>query len=272
MGTSKSSSGLRPRMPLLPPYAPPPDPNDQPPPENNPDGEEAQVTGNWSNAKASLTAVAKSGKGDARGKKLAGAARNYVSGSGGARKMRQSAIGGRLVGRNLGRVLFAIMAGGNDQAFKEEGLDNLTGQPAEVVFAKLAKQLSSQGGTVEETIANIAVVEALAYLYDQFDLGNNDLTTLDSLTEDQAREVIQVYVSAYIFERWIHELGIKIENSDLSEAQIVDLENEIRDFIQESVKLNFEDAPLSSLKFDRGRDKKAIDEIFNQAYKMLEDL
>lgn len=270
MGTSKSNSGLSPNMPLLPDYAPPPDPIDLPPPEDNPNNEDEVATGDWSNAKAALTAVTKASSSSSRARKLATASRSYVAGSGGAKRMRQSSIGGRMVGRNLGRVLFAIKTSGANSAFGEEGVDNLTGQTTEVVFAKLAQQLSSKGGTVEETIANIALVEALSHLYAQFDLTTNNLATLDSLTEDQAKEVIQVYVSTYIFERWIHELGIKIETSSLSELQIVELEDEVREFVRESVKLKFNDAPLKSLKFDRGHDKKAIDEIFNQAYKMLE--
>lgn len=271
MGTSKSNSGLSPKMSLLPDYAPPPDPNEPLPPqeEDNLDGEHP-VTGDWSNAKAALTAVTKADNSRSRTSKLSTAVRSYVSGSGGAKRLRQSSIGGRQVGRSLGRVLFAITSGGVISTFEGEGVENLTGQPTEIVFAKLAKQLSSKGGTVEETIANIALVEALSYLYEQFNLTTNDLTTLDSLTEDQAKEVIQVYVSSYIFERWINELGIKIENSSLSEMQIVELEDEVREFIHESVKLNFNDAKLHSLRFDNGGDKKAIDEIFNQAYKMLE--
>lgn len=273
MGTSKSNSGLRPNLTLLPDYAPPPDQNDYPPTEDeSKEGKKDPITGDWSNAKAALTAVTKASGGNVTRQKLKSAARQYISGSGGARKMRQSAIGGRLVGRNLGRVLFAITSNGVDSAFADEGIDNLAGQSAEVIFAKLAQQLSSQGGTVEETIANVAIAEALEYLYIQFELDTKNFSSLDALTENQAREVIQVYVSSYIFERWIHELGIKIERSDLSERQIVDLEDDIREFIRESVKLNFGEKPLQSLKFNRKDDKKAIDEIFNQAYKMLEDL
>jgi len=271
MGTSKSNSGLRRNTPLLPDYAPPPNSDDSPrPPDDEADGDTEPTSGDWSNAKAALTAVTKANSGGDRRKRMTAAARTYVSGSGGSRRLQQSSIGGRQVGRNLGRILFTITSNGVDSALAEEGLSNLIGQRTEIVFAMLANQLSSNGGTVEETIANIAVVEALSFLYEEFNLDSNDLTTLDSLTEDQANEVIQVYISTYIFERWIHELGRKIEDSELSESQVVELEDEIREFIQQSVKLNFRDVPLKSMKFDRGNDKKTIDEIFKQAYKMLE--
>jgi hypothetical protein len=275
MGTSKSNSGLRPNTPLLPDYAPPPEPLGPPKDEENPKekpktNEEEPQFGNWSNAKSALTSVVKAGSSAARKTKISGAARNYVAGSGGSAAIRKSAIGGRAVGRNLGRVLFSIITSGASSAFEQEGLGDLTGQSTEVAFAKLAKQLSSRGGTVEETIANIAVVEALAYIYDEFDLATNDLSKLDSLTESQAKEVIQVYVTTYIFERWLHELGVKIENTDLSELQVVQLESEIKDFIMESVKLKFDNLNLKSIDFNQGEGKRAIDEIFNQAYKMIE--
>ncbi len=277
MGTSKSNSGLRPNTPLLPDYAPPLEPLDSPKDGDKPTDDskvenDEPLVGNWSNAKSALTSVVKANNQSARKKRISRAARDYIAGSGGSGSIRKSAIGGRAVGRNLGRVLYSVIATGVSTAFQQEGIDDLRGQSTEIAFARLAKQLSSKGGTVEETIANIAVVEALAYVYEEFDLATNDLTSLNSLTDGQAKEVMQVYVNTYIFERWLHELGVKIEQSDLSELQVVQLEDEIRDFVKESVKLKFDDLNLKSIDFNQGEGKKIIDEIFGQAYKMIESL
>jgi hypothetical protein len=274
MGTSKSNTGLRRNIPLLPDYAPPPEQDESEENNKNPQKPEDDhpAVGNWANAKAALTSATKDGNKTARRGKIARAAKDYVSGSGGASAIRNSSIGGRAVGSKLGRVLFTVIADGIGTALQQQGISDVSGQSTDVVFAQLARQLSSQGGTVEETIANIAVVEALSYIYEEFDLVNKDLVTLDSLTEQQAKDVIQVYVTVYIFERWLHELGTKIENSDLNESQIVELEEEIHDFIRESVKLRFDDIKPSVVDFNRGQEKKIIDEIFKQAYQMIESI
>jgi predicted regulator of amino acid metabolism with ACT domain len=274
MGTSKSNSGLRPNTPLLPDYAPAPEPDD--PKKNEKDkqknGEDQPLVGDWANAKAALTAATKAANKSIRKGRLGRAAKDYVSGSGGSAALRGSSIAGRAVGRNLGRLLFSVVAQGIESTLKQEGVEDLRGQSTEIVFAKLARQLSAKGGTVEETIANIAIVEALAYIYDEFDLAANHLVSLNSLTEEQAKEVIHVYITSYIFERWLHELGTKIENSALNELQVVQLEEEIRDFITESVKLRFDGIMPKAIDFNGDPGKKIIDEIFNQAYQMIESL
>jgi len=283
MGTSKSNPGLKPTS-LLPPWAPPAPDN-----QSNPaDGSEGEVNndqndqkkssttenpiGDWSTAKGRLTAFTKGSSKAERARSLKGAAKAYVSGSGGSRRISNSAVHGKAAAIRLGGALAGIASEGAARTFDRLGLGDLKDLSVESAFNKLAQNICSNGATTEESIANVAVITALSELYEKFDLENNDLDNLDNLTGDQVNEIIECYVSAYIFERWLHELGMSIEGKDISVNQVVSFEGEIKEFIISQVSLDFSNMNLTTINFDKGHGKEMIDSIFQQAYELIETL
>lgn len=290
MGTSKSNPGIKP-TPLLPPWAPEPpgsdpdhsDSNDQPKDSNsqsNSDGnnqsdstETGISTGDWATAKGRMTGFARGSNSAERRKALRGAAKSYVKGSGGAQTAAKSAVHGKAVGIRLGGILSGIASEGTKRTFEQLGLGNLDNLSIESAFNKIAQHLCSNGATTEESIANVAVISALAKLYEDFDLEDNDLDNLDRLSSEKVNEVIQCYVSSYVYEKWLHELGMSIEGKvDISTGNVVSLEEEVKEFVTSSISLEFSNTDLTRVDFYEGEGKKILDNIFQQAYEQIETL
>jgi hypothetical protein len=289
MGTSKSNPGLKP-TPLLPSWAPnPPEPQLEEP-DHNPDKQQDQgernqqntddqgqstepERGDWSNAKLWITNYIKGTTRSERSRSLKRAAQAYVRGSGGAHKISASAVHGKNAAIRLGGVLSGFSSEGTNQTFEKLGLGDLSNMSIEVAFSKLAQYLCAEGSTTEESVANAAVIEALSQLYEEFDLENGDLENLDSLSGDQVNEIIERYISSYIFERWIHELGMSIEGKDdISPARVVSFEVEIKEFIDANVNLEFSGMNLATLNLGQEGTRQLIESIFLQAYNQIEAL
>ena len=66
-----------------------------------------------------------------------------------------------------------------------------------------------------------------------------DFTALDNLAEKDMQLVVKEYASSYIFNRWLHELGLKIEEKALSIKDLVEIEREAKMYIKDAVKLDF---------------------------------
>jgi len=295
MGTSKSNPGIKP-TPLLPSWAPSPPASDDNQPDsddqsqdsdnhsnegNNDEPDASQFEnapqinpiGDWSTAKRKMTNFVRTSNGGERSRALKGAAKSYVRGSGGARTAAKSAIHGKAVGVRLGGILSGISSEGIGRTFEKLGLGSLDNLSVEAAFNKLAQHLCSNGATTEESVANVAVITALSQLYEDFDLENNDLENLDSLTNKQVNEIIQCYVSAYIYERWLHELGASIEGKQsISTSNVVSLEEEVKEFVTSRISLEFGDTDLTQVDFEQGEGKEIVENIFQQAYQQIETL
>lgn len=282
MGTSSSNYGPRGNTPLLPDWNDNDTNNGNQEGGNDPNssnGENANqnqdnpntntlVTGSWAGARRKLGAFSK------KPNKLTfrRAAKSYVKASGGATNIAKSAIHGKIVAGQFANFLNNILKDGIDKTYENLGIGKILGDSVEQVFNNLAEILSSGGGTDEETIARNAVIEALAKIYEDFDIENNSIESLDNLTEEQIGTFLEYYLASYIYERWLHELGVKIEERNISPAEAVKAEKEAFDFIQASVNLKFDDYNLSSFDYNSNVGKAIIEEIFIQAYSLIETL
>lgn len=283
MGTSKSNPGLKP-TPLLPPWAPSPPSapetggNDEIVGSENGENSQEQPTqqspvqGDWSNAKAALTTFVRGTSAGQRRRSLKTAGKAYVKGSGGSRRISNSATHGKASIIRLGSILQGFSTNGVEGTFQRFGLGSLDSISIEGAFNKLAEIVCSNGATSEEVIANVATTTALAHLYEQFDLENNDLSNLGNLTNEQISEVIECYITSYVFERWLHELGMSIEGKNIQASEVVAFEREILEFIESTVSLDFEGRDLTTLDLSQGEGKQLIDSVFLQAYQLIETL
>lgn len=225
-------------------------------------------TRGWSGAKRTLGIFSKNpSKSNFRS-----AAKSYVKASGGAINVAKSARHGKIVAGQFAYFLNNIRKDGLEKTYENLGFGKISGDSVEQIFNNLAEILSSGGGTDEETIARNAVIEALAKIYEDFDIENNPIESLDKLTEEQTGTYLEYYLTSYIYERWLHELGVKIEEKDISPADAVKAEKDAFDFIQSSVNLKFDDYNLSAFDYSSDEGKAIIEEIFIQAYSLIEAL
>ncbi len=278
MGTSSSNRGPKSKSDLLPSWYNdllddvtadganlPAIPNEVQP-EASPDTDpHPNQTDNWRNAKGGLTRAA-GGTATGRIKK---AAKSYVKAHGGARKAAKAAKRGVVASRGLFSFFGSASAKGFNRALEEIGLGDCIGQPPEIVLARLADKLAPVGDTSDDAIARDAMISTLDELYTKAAEDGDD-TALEHLTETTMRDVVLTYVSNFIFIKWLHELGIAIEKSLISEAEAIKLEKDIKEFVREEVRVSMSTIPAEQLDPSDANNHQLIQNIFQIAYSALE--
>lgn len=298
MGTSKSSGGPKGTFALLPPWAPDPIPalSSTPVPMEPEDlpavsGSEASETpspvatttdsqtgvavatpfgprmANLSSARRRMTKFTTGGGGTGRAR---AAGRSYVKGRGGASGATKSATSGRAAAASLGGFLSSVARNGWQATARAMGLEQYVGKSINTTLAAIVNILAPNGALVEESAARTAVNQAMYELYDQFDLGNGDLSKLDNLDETTVRGVLQSSVVTYIYTRWLGELGDRIESKSVSDEQAVKLEREVKDYVRETVKLDMAKVNVLALDWSGQEGQRFVERIFSEAYGFLE--
>lgn len=283
MGTSKSNSGPKNNTPLLPPWAPePPEalPQLDPSTDDNIDqngqenGEQeskekpqSKITG-LPSARRDLTNYIK----NRNPQNFKKASRSYVRSFGGGKRASKTAISGKSSGARFSGFLSGVANQGIDRTLESYGLSDCIGKSADYVLTKIADLIAPSGATNEEAAAREAIIESLSYLHDHFELHDKDIAELDSISKLDFEFVIKEYVSSYIFNRWLHELGLKFEEKSASTRELIETENEAREYIKEAVKLDFSKIDLLKIDFNSGQGRALMEKIFDEAYIFIETL
>jgi hypothetical protein len=306
VGTSTSNGGPKDKIPLLPEWALPPPEEGEPPigeeespdeptdqEEDNDEGDDQGEDGDggvdtdnevendadtdadqqapeleqssWRSARTLLGKVPKSGD---RRTAFRKAARSYVSARGGSRGATQTSPSGRNATARIGRFFADVARRGLNAALESINLGSVVGKDATTVFAAISNALSPSGDSPEQAAAREAVNDVLADVYEQFVGDDGDLARLNALTgEDVARFVVES-ASAYIYRRWLQDLGKQIEKKTISPAQAVGLEREARLFVKDAVSFDFRSVDPLSVDW-RSDGGSIVEKIYNQAYSLF---
>lgn len=276
MGTSRSYDGPGDRPPLLPDWAtggdgangPSPDqgpPDDGPPPA--PPVPPPVPARPWQQAKANLTRYATGSRPGRAG--LSRAGQDYVGARGGARGAAGAAAAGRAAVSRAGRFYSALAGGGGiSLALDAIGLRGLAGKSAEEVFAAIADALAPDGATLEEAAARRAVTESLAQLFEDR-VADGGLESLERMTADDVASAVQSMVSAYVYHRWLEELGLTLERGAVSPAEAVRMEREMRAYVRDLVRLEIPAGLAISIDWSRPDGQAFVQRLFEDAYSLL---
>lgn len=217
-----------------------------------------------------MTSYAKSGGGTAGGRALRRAGTRYVTGKGGGRSASRAAISGRAATGALGQFLTDVRTRGVDTAFRERGLQSFVGQSAHVVFAAIANAIAPAGSLLEEAVARRAITEALYELFETVGITDGDLSALESMTPDTMRSAVECSVVAYIYNRWLEELGDRIERYAVSGDVAVRLEREVRGYVETAVRLDLSQIDVMTFDWMTPAASSIIEGIYAEAYGFLE--
>lgn len=223
--------------------------------------------GNWRLAKAGMTRYANSGGGAAR---LRSAGSGYVRAKGGARRATSSATSGRSASRQIGNFLSAVQRSGLQQAADSIGLRDIVGQSSDHVLARLVDALAPAGSTREEAAARRATIEVLEYLYETVIGEDGDLRALERMDQETVEEAIERSVSGYIYNRWLDELGLSIESGAVTEAAAVELERDVKEYVESCVALEIGDKSAVQVDWAGREGRQIIDRVYRDAYALLE--
>ncbi|MEF3309400.1 hypothetical protein PV433_10850 [Paenibacillus sp. GYB004] len=285
MGTSSSYGGLTGGNKLLPPWAQEPD--SPPEPDLTPADEDGQDQAGEKNEDVELPAKEEPGvpkwvrmeswrapKGMMRRYasnkgNLNRTGRAYVRSKGGAKTAAKNAVAGKSATARLGGFLSDIARNGFLQAFDNLGLRQVIGQPVEAVFAAIAQALTPMGATLEDHIARRAVNDAMADLFQKFG-ADDDLNQIDQMNEDGVRDAIKDCVQNYIYQRWLQELGDRIEKHAMSAEQAIRMERDVKAYVKEAVKLDLSKVDVLGMDWNGPQIGQIMDAIYTDAYSMLE--
>ena len=297
MGTSASNSGPNDKTPLLPAWAqggPGPAPDEPSPPPPAPDGQDpaAQPSpvlltpkdsdppptadgnlaqpraarGAWSLARRAMSSVA-TGGGGLRRMRVAG--RRYVAAKGGATTAAKSSAAGRATTAGLGSFLSNVASAGFAEAARSLGLQSVVGQKAGTVLAAVIDAIAPSGTTNDQAIARRAASETLRQLFEQYGVEQTGVEALNAMTAADVAETVELSVSAYVYQRWLFDLSLKIEEHAVSEAEAVRLERDVKTFVKGLVKLKLNGTKALDLDWKGAAGKAFTQEIYEAAYRLL---
>jgi hypothetical protein len=170
----------------------------------------------------------------------------------------------------LGSFLGTVGRTGIDNALRSFDLASFVGRSAEEIFVAMANALAPEGALVEDAAARVAVDETLAALYDKVIANGGDLGVLDSLTGVELAEAVETCIATYIYERWIGELGKSIERGAVSADAAVSLEQGMKAYVRESVKLKVGGKDVIQIDWAGAEGQALIETVFQDAYSFLE--
>jgi len=294
MGTSNSYDGPPNMSPLLPPWAPDPEsPNTNPqqpdinpmdpplqpsiepgqntPLVNSPDQQQTSLqnppisNNSWSHAKSAMSRVATSG---GNRNSIRKAARAYIHAKGGSRGAAKAALSGRKGARIFGSFISTLASSGIRSALESIGLPEVIGQSPEKAVAKIADKLAPSGSYIEDMAAREAIIQALAFFYETHGEGVATIEDLETIDANAAEQIFLKYIKVYISERWLQELGARIEAKAISPEDAVRLERQVKDYIETAIEIDFRDTPVAS--FQWAQAEAEVANIFQEAYAILE--
>jgi hypothetical protein len=157
-----------------------------------------------------------------------------------------------------------------DNAFRDRGLQAYLGQSADAAFTAIANALAPAGALLEEAVARRAITEAIYELFEELEIVGTDLSALESMTPEVMRSAVECSIVAYIFNRWLEELGDRIERYAVSADVAIRLEREVRDYVATAVRLDLSHIDVMTFDWTSTSATGIIESIYAEAYGFLE--
>ncbi len=155
-------------------------------------------------------------------------------------------------------------------AVRQLGLATLAGRPAYDVLAAVTNAIAPRGATLEDAAARQAIADTLASLWDAQGITDGGIDRLQAMTPDDVRSAITESVSAYIFYRWVLELGRAIERRAVSTNQAITMEREMRQYIRDTLKLDLAKTDVSRVDWGGAEGQRIVEKVFTDAYELIE--
>ena len=216
----------------------------------------------WQTAKLHLS---KALKGGSSKDNLRRAAKSYVRALGGSVRGARTAVSGRSSTASLAGFLSSVARNGLESSLRSLRLAAVVGKDPHTVFAAVVNAICPPGDSREDVAARESTSEALWDLFAVFLEDDNDATALDALTAEQITRCLLDAIAAYIYRRWLGDLGIKVEQHAVSPEKAIRLEREMKTFLREAVQLDFQDKNVLTVDWNGREGKALVESMYQQA-------
>lgn len=272
MGTSKSFGGPKGSNPLLPPWAPPLEPepdegHDQPLPPLNPVPPPA-----WQGVLGQATKLAREGvRGASARSKVRSITRSYVRNRGGAWSAAEGSVAARRTATTFAGFLSDVARSGIDQALRNFNLEQYIGRSAVELLEGFAEALLPRPDSLDDAAANRAGLEAFYDLLHQYDALEEGIDALDALDGQGIQRAIENFISRYVSAAVLSVLSERIERGSATPQRCAEIHQALRSVITETVRLDFSGRDVVNMDWNGGEGERLIDRLLLDAYSLLEE-
>jgi len=201
---------------------------------------------------------------------LSAAASNYVRAKGGSGRAAATSASGRSVTASVAGFFSTISRAGVVEALRSAGLERAVGEDAHTAFAMVVNAIAPSGATLDEAAARGAVSEVLWGLYERVLADGGGIAALEALGPADVVDLIRESIVAYLYYRWLQELGLRIEMKAVTPDRAVEMEQDIRDYLDARIDLTISEDELLTTDWGGAEGRRLITALYQEAYSMLE--
>lgn len=216
----------------------------------------------WKDAKTYMSKLA-SGTNKNPGRAVS----NHIKAYGGSKAASKTARAGINTVIGLGNFASKAASSSFKTALEAYNIDYINKSPREVLN-ELTNLLAPVPITKDDSIARKALIVTLEYVYEMLDEENLDY---DSIDENSINLMIPKFIENYIYERIISDLGSRIEFNSESSQDAMNIETELKEFINAKVDIAFKGKDFTKINFNDSTTKNEVESLINQCYTLMEE-
>jgi hypothetical protein len=180
-----------------------------------------------------------------------------------------TASSGRSVAGGFGGFLAGVVRDGVAAAAGALGLRNFLGRDAEFVLASFIDLLAPDGALLEDVAARKALIDTTFEMFERFNVAEDGIEALDGLDADGVKEIVCLYVTNYVYERFLLEMSNCIERGTLSERDANALTEQGKEFVEGEVRFDLGEVDVLALDWEGAEGERFVREIYERAYSLL---
>ncbi len=219
----------------------------------------------WSSAKTSASNYASGRSNDYR-KPVS----NHVKAAGGGKAAAKSARAGKATVGSFANFLSGVTKSGIHQVLSDYKIA-YEGRKVEDVLNDIVNIIAPVPATKEDAVARNAFLEVMGYLYENIEMNGGDIESLNNLTPETCNDIISKYLSSYIYNRFLKDLGSRFDNKAMNINDICKKEKDIRDYIEGKVNSSFGKYNGNNKVFDSQKIQREAGKIYKDCYEVIED-
>ena len=265
MGTSQSSAGPGPGVPLVPPWTPDPPNDPDAPPDAAPSPPQPAPPrappARFGNTRRALGGFASTGDRGQMRRSLGHYVRTGYGGAGSA----TSRHGG--TARTAGTLWSTLGGAGPDPATAAAEVDStlLEGASADDVMDAVVEAVRPIDGTQDAEVERLAIRDALTDL-----LSDYPEAELASLEADQRAFVIERFTARCVFGRFHLDVGRTIQSRAPNVSTAFARLQEVRDYIDQAVAASFRSLNSTGRSLDSGRIGQIVHDALQETFEVFE--
>lgn len=217
----------------------------------------------WKDAKTAMTSYVK-GRGS-----YDRALSRYLSASGGSKQLAHSSVSGRRAAISIGRLIQNFQVQGVVATLRSLQID-CVGKSVRAVLSEIVNVIAENSDSKEDIVARQAANEAVAEMYKIISDNDGDIEALRNIDESTFRNIIEAFMSEYIFARVMSDLQSRFEKYEDNPRVAMAKEQDLREYISVKVELRVRELRAETMDYSSSSVVDEIDYLFTKCYQAFE--